>query len=143
MGSATADADGVWVGDGTEVGGIAVAVVGVAEAMGEGVATGDASLVRGVATAVDVETGEGVGVAVMTGVEAAVVGVAGATDAVGSTAGDEASGVQATSRRNMAIADSTKNRHLRQFLPDCGLRMGLTKCLIWHFLIFHECLCQR
>ena len=144
-GSATAVgiAVGVWVGDGTEVGGIAVAVVGVAEAMGEGLATGDASLVRGVATAVDVETGEGVGVEVMTSVEAAVVGVAGATDVVGSTPGDEASGVQATSRRNMAIADSTKNRPRRQFFPDCGLRMGLTKCTRWHFLIFHECLCQR
>ena len=111
--------------------------------MGEGFATGDASLVSGVATAVSVETGEGVGVEVMTGVEAAVVGIAGATDVVGSTLGDEASGVQATSRRNMAIADSTKNRPRRQFFPDCGLRMGLTKCTRWHFLIFHECLCQR
>ena len=140
-GSATAV--GIGVGAGTEVGEIAVAVVGVAETMGGGLATGDASLVRGVATAVDVETREGEGVTVVTGVEAAVVGVVGATDVVGSTLGDEASGVQATSKRNMAIADSTKNRPRRQFFPDCGLRMGLTKCTRWHFLIFHECLCQR
>ena len=141
MGSATAV--GAWVGDGTEVGGIAVAVVGVAEAMGEGVATGEASLVSGMATAVDVETGVGEAVAVVTGVKAAAVGVAGATHAVGSAGGDESSGVQATSRRNMAIAGSTGCRHLGQFLPNCGLKMGLTKCLIWHFLIFRECLCQR
>ena len=141
MGSATAV--GAWVGDGTEVGGIAVEVVGVAEAMGERVATGDASLVRGVATAVDVETGEGEAVALMTRVEAAEPGVAGATDAVGAIVGGSVSGVQATNRRNMAIACSAKSRHLRQFLRDSGLRMGLTKCLIWHFLIFRGCLCQR
>ena len=78
----------------------------------------------GVTSAVAVEYGKGAGVA-EAGVAADAVGVAAPTDVVGSIVEGEVSGVQATSKRSMAIDGSARSRPLHQFFPDFDLIMGL------------------
>ena len=119
--------DGDSVGHGPAVGegakaGVAAPVLDMASAVavedGEGAAV--AAPVLGVTSAGAVEDGEDAGVA-EAGVEADAVGVADPTDVVGAIVEGEVSGVQATSKRSMAIVGSARSRPLHQFFPDFGL----------------------